>query len=79
MEGTTFATRANPGQNLARKPAMSPVPTPDMPDGSIMPTADPPKVRYGIVKVPGLDVFYREAGRPDAPKLCCCTDRKSVV
>src|ERR1700744_3732133 len=31
--------------------------------------ADMPSIRYRKVKVDGVDVFYRETGSPDAPKL----------
>ena len=31
--------------------------------------ADPPKVLHKTVKVGGLDIFYREAGPPDAPAI----------
>ena len=31
-----------------------------------------PMVFYRTVMVDGLSIFYREAGRPDAPTLCSC-------
>ena len=30
--------------------------------------------RHRMVKVRGIDIFYREAGQPDAPACFCCTD-----
>src|ERR1041384_8314210 len=43
------------------------------PSGSGLSTADPAseltRTRYRSVKIDGIDVFYREAGRPDAPAI----------
>ena len=36
------------------------------------PATDPAlATRYRTITVDGLKIFYREAGRPQAPALCC--------